>query len=66
MLDASVQASLSAATSAINDGRTADAYRSLEVIPLEQRDVAWELAAGDLQQSTLLRTELGLATPKGR
>ena len=65
VLDASVQASLSAATSAINDGRTADAYRSLEVIPLEQRDVAWELAAGDLQQSTLLRTERGVGNTEG-
>ena len=65
VLDASVQASLSAATSAINDGRTADAYRSLEVIPLEQRDVAWELAAGDLQQSTLLRTETGVGNTEG-
>ena len=57
VLDSLVQASLSAATSAINDGRTADAYRSLELIPLEQRDVAWEPGGGDLQQSTLLRTE---------
>ncbi|MEC7195834.1 MAG: PQQ-binding-like beta-propeller repeat protein, partial [Planctomycetota bacterium] len=65
VLDASVQASLSAATSAINDGRTADAYRSLELIPVEQRDVAWELAAGDLQQSTLLRTERGVGNTEG-
>ncbi len=65
VLDASVQASLSAATSAINDGRTADAYRSLEVIPPQYRDVAWELAAGDLQQSTLLRTEAGVGNTEG-
>ena len=65
VLDASVEASLSAATSAINDGRTADAYRSLEVIPLPQRDVAWELAAGNLQQSTVLRTEVGAGNTEG-
>ena len=64
-LDASVQANLSAATSAINDGRTTDAYRSLKVIPPKQRDIAWELAAGDLQQSTLLRTDEGLGNTEG-
>ena len=65
VLDASVEASLSAATSAINDGRTADAYRSLELIPPSQRDVAWELAAGDLQQSKVLRTEAGAGNTEG-